>query len=150
MKWFPKTRFFHSIKDRNIINIKTYETYDECLVWEKKKHHVSQGSTDRTPPPPFPPCSCHQLPRPDLGGETLTYPQTWEWGEKGVGSALRWSETRKTARLLMTASHPSQHVISFIPWSALSSHHLYNYAKCLPFVGHTSHLQHPWAKTFKT
>lgn len=103
----------------------------------------------QTPPLPLS-CSCHQLSRPDLGGETLTYPQTWEWGEKGVGSALRLSETPKTARLLMAASHPSQHVISFIPWSAVSSHHLCNYAKCLPFVGHTSHLQHPCANTFKT
>lgn len=88
----------------------------------KERHHVSQGSTV-APPPSGAHCSCHQLPRPDLGGETLTYPQIWEWGEKGVGSALRLSETTQRARLLMIASHPSEHVISFIPWSAVSSHH---------------------------
>lgn len=100
--------------------------------------------------PPTPPCSRHQLPRPDLGGETLTYPQIWEWREKGVGSDLRLSETTKTARLLITASHPLEHVISFIPWSAVSSHHLYNYTERLPSVGRTAHLQQPCANTIQT
>lgn len=64
-------------------------------------------------------------------------------GVRGKGCRVS-SETTKRARLLMTALHPSEHVISFIPWSAVSSHHLYNYTKCLPSVGY------PCANTFKT
>lgn len=81
MKWSSKTRLFLSITYRS-------ETYDECLVWEKKKHHVSQGSTA---PPPLAVTNY-----PDLtwvGKRWCTH--RYEWGKKGVGQLWGYLRQQK-------------------------------------------------------